>query len=280
MKKFLATAAFSAGLIAAAQVVHCAPEAYAIDVIPGDTGERTDLVVYHSDGHWTGSPNARETRPALSLAKLYLGYYVLANGTTEERGQVLEMIRVSDDAVAVELDKKYPEAINDVAEEFGLKGTFSTGYWGKSGTTPYDLAKFVTLILNDPVAEPLIRGMANHAPYALDGFKQDFGTDQLDGAVGSKFGWADDLESAFGSVTFGPSWVAAALSYGDVDEHTDDVHAWIDQAEGAPLSFGVDPTTLENRSVTNGAEALTIWMSDQGHWGLHTVEKPFTPIAD
>ena len=136
----------------------------------------------------------------------------------------------------------------------------------------YDLARFVTAILGDPVAEPLVRGMANHAPYAEDGFKQDFGTDQLDGAIGSKFGWADDLESAFGSVTFGPDWVAAAMSYGDVDEHTDDVHAWIDQAEKNPLSFGLSDATTESLTMPNGAAQLTIWMSDEGHWGMRTVD--------
>ena len=144
MKRFLAAATTTAGLLTAFAV----PQADAVDVIPGDPGERTDLAVYHADGHWTGSPNARESRPALSLAKLYLGYYVLANGTPEERGKVLRMIRVSDDLLAVELDEKYPDAINDVAEDFELSGTYSAGYWGKSETTPYDLAKFVMAIMD------------------------------------------------------------------------------------------------------------------------------------
>lgn len=269
MKKLLA-AAVAAGLLVAYAAQ--APKANAMDVIPGDPGGRTDLVVYHSDGHWTGSPNARDPRPALSLAKLCLGYYVLANGSPEEQGKVLRMIRASDDLLAVELDEKYPDAINDIAEDFELESTHSDGYWGKSVTSPYDLARFVTAILNDPVAEPLIRGMANHAPYAEDGFKQDFGTDQLDGAIGSKFGWADDLESAFGSVTFGPDWVAAAMSYGDVDEHTDDVHAWIDQAAKNPLSFGLSDATSESLTMPNGAAQMTIWMSDEVHWGIRTVD--------
>lgn len=270
MKKFFAAATLTAGLLA---VVHAAPQALAIDVIPGDPGERTDLVVFHSDGRWTGTPNARETRPALSLAKLYLGYYVLANGTPEEQGKVLRMIRVSDDLLAVELDSEYPDAINKVAEEFELEDTHSSGYWGKSGTSPYDLAKFVRAILDDPIAEPLVRGMANHAPYAQDGLKQDFGTDQLEGAIGSKFGWADDRESAFGSVSFGPNWVAAAMSYGDIDEHTDDVHEWVDQSERNPLSFGVEESTADTLTARNGAGELSIWMTDQGHWGLLTLDK-------
>lgn len=273
MKRFLAAATVTAGLLTALNALH-APQADAVDVIPGDPGERTDLAVYHADGHWTGSPNARETRPALSLAKLYLGYYVLAHGTPQEQGKVLRMVRVSDDVLAVELDEEYPDAINKVAEEFGLEGTYSSGYWGKSGTTPYDLAKFVMEIIDDPVAEPLIRGMANHAPYAEDGMKQDFGTDQLDGAVGSKFGWADDRESASGSVTFGPDWVAAAMSYGDIDEHTDDVHKWIDQSERTTLSFSVDRDTVDALDAANGADALTIWMSDGALWGLHTIDPP------
>lgn len=273
MKRFLAAATVTAGLLTALNTLN-ASQADAVDVIPGDPGERTDLAVYHADGHWTGSPNARETRPALSLAKLYLGYYVLAHGTPQEQGKVLRMVRVSDDVLAVELDEEYPDAINKVAEEFGLEGTYSDGYWGKSGTTPYDLAKFVMEIIDDPVAEPLIRGMANHSPYAEDGMKQDFGTDQLDGAVGSKFGWADDRESASGSVTFGPDWVAAAMSYGDIDEHTDDVHKWIDQSERTTLSFSVDRDTVDALDAANGADALTIWMSDGALWGLHTIDPP------
>ena len=269
MKRFLAAVTLTAGLLSAA---HAVPQALAIDVIPGDPGERTDMVVFHSDGHWTGTPNVRETRPALSLAKLYLGYFVLANGTPEDKGKVLRMVRMSDDLLAVELDSAYPGAINKVAEEFELDDTYSKGYWGKSGTSPYDLAKFVTMIMNDPVAEPLIRGMANHAPYAQDGFKQDFGTDQLEGVIGSKFGWADDRESTFGSVSFGPDWVVAAMSYGDVDEHTDDVHEWIDQTEQNPLSFGLKKHTAEVLAGRNGAGELSLWLTDQGHWGMQTVD--------
>lgn len=238
----------------AAMVMSAAP-AHAVDVIPGDPGERTDLAVYHDDGRWTGSPNAKQARPALSLVKLYLGYWILREGDTADKGKVLRMVRGSSDGLAVELDRKYPEAINEIAEEFELTGTVSTGYWGKSSTSPYDLARFISLIKDDPVAEPIIRAMANHAPYAEDGFKQDFGTDQMDGVIGSKFGWSDDRSGAFGSVSFGPDWVIAAMTYGDVDDHTDDVHEWIDQSPSSGLLFPADD---------GGAREMKYWLSERG----------------
>lgn len=241
---------WAAGVLSAAVALACAAPVAAVEVRRGDPGKQTDLVVFHDDGTWTGSPNARQPRPALSLAKLYLGYWILQHGTAEEKGKVLRMVRASSDVVAVELDSAHPEAINEVAEEFGLRSTRSDGYWGQSVTSPYDLAMFVSEIRDDPVAEPIMRGMANHAPFAEDGFKQDFGTDQMAGVIGSKFGWSDDLEGTFGSVSFGADWVIAAMSYGDVDEHTDDVHKWIDQESDA-------------HGLSNGADKLLLWLTDR-----------------
>nr|VDG62065.1 Uncharacterised protein [Streptococcus thermophilus] len=276
MKRFIAAAATraletvqalravgAACVVGAAFVVAPLPPAAAVDVLPGDPGERTDLVVMHDDGRWTGSPGAQDPRPALSLAKLYLGYWVLLEGTTEEQGKVLRMMRTSSDAVAGELDAAYPDAINEVAEMFELTSTRSDGYWGRSLTSPYDLARFISAIIDDPAAEPIIRGMANHAPYAEDGFKQDFGTDQMAGVIGSKFGWSDDRAGAFGSVSFGPDWVIAAMSYGDVDEHTDDVHDWIDQSED-DLIFDLDREEAEKRGLTDGADRFLVWLGDRG----------------
>lgn len=273
MKRLLAAAAACALSVAAT------PSAVAVDVIPGDPGERTDLVVYHSDGRWTGSPNAKEARPALSLSKLYLGYGVLLEGSAEDRAKVLRMVRTSSDALAGQLDSAYPEAINSVAEKFELTDTHSNGYWGQTATSPYDLARFISEIIDDPVAEPIIRGMANHAPYAEDGFKQDFGTDQMAGVIGSKFGWSDDRAGAFGSVSFGPGWVIAAMTYGDVDEHTDDVHAWIDQSE-EDLLFDVDRDRAEKRGLTNGAHRFPVWLGERGRSEPVPAIRPVIPEAE
>lgn len=243
--------------------VVCASPASAVSVKPGDPGDRTDIVAFHADGTWTGTPNAKQSRPALSLIKLYLGYWVLKNGTAEEKGSVLRMTRTSSDVVASQLDSAYPEAIDDVAEEFNLTATNGNGYWGQATTSPYDMAKFVTEIMDDPDAEPLLRGMANHAPNAEDGFKQDFGTDQMPGVIGSKFGWTDDAQSAFASVSFGPGWVIAAMSNGDVDEHTDDVHEWVDTSDNE-LVFPVDADEAHKRGLKNGIDTMVVWLGERG----------------
>ena len=72
--------------------------AYHVD--PSYNRDRTGLAVVHPDGRVSISPKAEEARPALSLAKLYLGYYVLYNGTKAEKKQVEEMIASSDDGIA------------------------------------------------------------------------------------------------------------------------------------------------------------------------------------
>jgi len=231
--------------------------AAAMDVLPGDPGERTDLAVYHDGGRWTGSPGAKDPRPALSLAKLYLGYWILHNGKTEDKGKVWRMVRASSDGLAVELDRKYPKAIDEVAKEFGLTATVSAGYWGRSSTSPYDMAKFISLIKDDPVAEPVLRAMANHTLVAEDGFKQDFGTDQLDGVIGTKFGWSDDRSGAVASVSFGRDFAVAAMTYGDVDDHTEDVLEWIDQKERFPLSFSAG-------DAPDAAVVMPVWLNARG----------------
>ena len=53
-----------------------APQAHAYHVDPGYARERTALAVVHPDGRVSISPEGEEPRPALSLAKLYLGYWV------------------------------------------------------------------------------------------------------------------------------------------------------------------------------------------------------------
>lgn len=178
--------------------------------------------VLWDDGHLTGSQDANAPRPALSLSKLYLGYWVLHHGTPAEQAQVEHMIRVSDDAVASALDRKYPHAIGQVARDFGLGATQRRGYWGNTATSANDVVRFVQAIQTDPVAQPIIRGMRTAAPVAEDGFPQNFGTSRLPGADGSKFGWSDDRVSATASVSFGPGWTAAALTLGGAQANTDE----------------------------------------------------------
>ncbi|WP_342318820.1 hypothetical protein [Corynebacterium mayonis] len=222
--------ALGAGLL----LVSASP-AVAVDVDSAFSDERTAIAVYHPDKRWSGSPGALEARPALSLAKLYLAYYVLYNGTDEEKGLVKEMIALSDDAIATRLDNAYPEAIGTIAEDFNLPETHRNGSWGLSTTAAYDVAKFLASILWDPKAKPLLDAMKNAPDIAQDGFPQKFGTAKLDGATGFKTGWANEKDSATASVAYGQSgdevWVAAALTNGDAYDNTADAARGINQGE-------------------------------------------------
>ncbi|AQQ14084.1 hypothetical protein CGLAU_00405 [Corynebacterium glaucum] len=134
-----------------------APAAHAYHVDPSYNRERTALAVVHPDGRVSISPTAEEQRPALSLSKLYLGYYVLYHGTAKEKGEIKEMLTTSDDAIATRLDAKYPEGIDKVAKDFDLDQTKRNGYWGKTQTSARDVATFIAAIVWDPRAKPLFR---------------------------------------------------------------------------------------------------------------------------
>lgn len=115
MKKILAIAAAVAVSVGPA----AAPAASAQDLgaVPG----RTQVAIQYTDGTRAGTANAHESRPALSLSKLYLGYWVLKYGAPEDKAQVFEMIRVSHDGIASNLDARYPQAI---------PRSFATTSWG------------------------------------------------------------------------------------------------------------------------------------------------------
>lgn len=215
-------------ILAVVVAVGLAPAAEAMDVKPGAAGGRTAVAVYHPDGSWTGSADAHQPRAALSLSKLYLGYWVLRYGHPGDKGQVEHMIRVSSDSIAAQLDSKYPQAIDAVARDFGLRNTSRRGRWGNTATPAYDVSKFVSMIRNDPAAAPNIRGMRTAAPVAQDGYRQDYGTSRLPGAEGTKFGWSDDRRSYTASVSFGLGWTAAAMTVGDKTANTHDALALID----------------------------------------------------
>ena len=227
--------------LAVAAVTSTAP-AHAYEVDRDYESDRTALAVVHPDGHWSGSDDALEERPALSLAKLYLGYWVLYNGTDADKDLVEEMISVSHDGYAQRLDRKYPEAIDEIAEDFDLEQTARAGAWGRTTTSAYDVASFVSDILWDPRAKPLVDGMRNAPRTANDGFPQRFGASTLDRVDGFKTGWSDDGKSETGSLAFGEigeeTWVVAALTWGDPEENTEDVKDGINQIdESAAKSY-------------------------------------------
>ena len=65
------------------------------------------------------------------------------------------MIRYSDDKVASDLDRRYPQAISSIIQEFGLSETHYTGYWGTTKTSTEDVARFIAEIQHDPRSSPV-----------------------------------------------------------------------------------------------------------------------------
>lgn len=199
--------------------------ASAADLPLSSTPPRTQASIQIDHGPRLATPNADEARPALSLSKLYLGHWVLHNGSPEDAGRVKEMIQFSDDAIASELDARYPQAIDDTAAQFGLSNTHRNGFWGNSVTSANDVTHFLSQIKKDPVAEPLRAGMREAAPVAADGYQQDYGTATVPGVTGTKFGWSDDRSSVHATASIAPGVVLAANTYGTKEDHTADVHA-------------------------------------------------------
>jgi len=201
-------------ILALAIAFGMAPSAHALVLATDDVNERTALALLNQDGEIEGTDNADEPRPALSLSKLYLGYWVIYNGSKKHKAQVEKMLRLSHDGLAQEMDRAYPEAIDEIAEDFDLEDTSRNGYWGSAPTSAVDVVKFIQAISPDPQAKPVFDAMRDSAEIAQDGFEQDFGTFQLPGAEGTKFGWSNNHES-MATVSFGDGWIAAALTDGD-----------------------------------------------------------------
>lgn len=221
MKKFVA-------LILLAFAVFIAPNASAISVRGDAASPRSAVAVVHAGGAVEASRNGWEPRPALSLSKLYLGYWVLYHGAPQYRALVGEMVRTSNDGIASVLDATYPQAIDAIARDFKLSATQRRGNWGLTSTSAVDVARFVQAIRHDPVATPLLRGMANAAPIAADGFPQNYGTSRLPGVQGTKFGWADDRRSSTATVSYGNGFAVAVLTYGDAHANTVDAQRGVD----------------------------------------------------
>lgn len=216
---------FAVALACAASLI-AVPQASAIELNPDAVPGRTQITLRLSNGAVMATNNASESRPALSLSKLYLGYWVLKNGAPEHKAEVEDMIRYSDDAVASKLERIYPQAIPEVIETFGLTQTHHNGFWGNTTTSTNDVTLFLERTRNDPAAQPMFRGMRTAAPVARDGYLQNYGTATLPGVEGTKFGWSDD-HSVNATASFGPGFSIAANTYGSPAQLTDDVQAGV-----------------------------------------------------
>ncbi|MEK0371699.1 hypothetical protein [Corynebacterium mastitidis] len=236
-----------------------APAAQALTIDPALVPERTQVTLNVTGGPTIATANASESRPALSLSKLYLGYWVLAHGSPEDAARVENMIRYSEDHTASALDARYRQAIPEVIAQFGLGDTHYNGFWGNTTTSTNDVAAFLEATRNDPVAQSLFEGMRTAAPFAADGYAQDYGTARLPGVLGTKFGWADD-RSAHATASFGPGFSIAANTYGPPEQLTRDVQgAVVPDSPLAPILpeapvANETSTTAETSEMATGEE--------------------------
>ncbi|MCK7676108.1 class A beta-lactamase-related serine hydrolase [Corynebacterium pygosceleis] len=230
-----------ASLLAVAGTALAAPTAGALTLNPWTVPDRTEISVRNIDGT-VFSVRGDRPGPALSLAKLYLAYGVLAAGDPADRDAVTHMIRTSDDLTASRLSAKHPTAIADTVNRFGLHRTHAGPDWGSGVTTTDDVVRFLTAVRDDPTAAPIIDAMATAAPVAADGYHQNYGTATLPGSRATKFGWSDD-GTINATATYGNGWTAAARTYGPPDQLTRDVHtAVVDSpAPQAPGPAGPPP---------------------------------------
>lgn len=172
-----------------------------------------------------GTANENEPRSALSMSKLYLADYALrhGDGSAEDRVNAERMIRYSDDAAADAVEAKYPQAIAAIAAEYGLEQTRPGAGWGTSTTSTADLADFLTAKQATDPTSPILGWMATAAPTAADGTRQDWGTAELPGVQGSKWGWSDMMPPEVASASFGPGFSVAAHTRGGPADQTADV---------------------------------------------------------
>lgn len=240
-------AALGAGAVALA-VAGVAVPASALTLDPAAVPPRTQLTLRVEGGPTVATANADESRPALSLAKLYLGHWVLHHGSPGDAARVEDMIRYSQDGTATQLDAAYPQAISATAAEFGLANTHYNGFWGHTTTSTNDVTAFLNAVRYNPVDAPLIRGMETAAPVAADGYRQDYGTATLPGVTGTKFGWSDD-HTINATASIGPGFSVAASTYGPPAQLTQDVQgALVPDAPAvpaAPLAPAGQPSLLD-----------------------------------
>ncbi|MDY3126837.1 MAG: hypothetical protein SOW59_01715 [Corynebacterium sp.] len=184
-----------------------------------DVGATQLTYIRLNDGMHMGTSNERMSRAALSLSKLFIAYYVLEYGSTEEAFAALEMLTDSNDATAERLFAKYPESIDAVAKEFDLISTSSNGYWGQSVTSSYDVATFIAQLIEKSPEHPILVSMSFATEKAQDGYNQNFGTARLSNVLGTKWGWSNDRD-VHSSVSFGANFVVAASVNGTAEELT------------------------------------------------------------
>jgi hypothetical protein len=196
---------------------------------------RTQISFEHSaTGYHAGTGNEHESRPGLSIVKMYIADYVFAHGDDADKADATRMLQYSDDALASRLYEKYPESITATAGAYGLADTHDPGYWGDSTTSTADSVAYLEAKKRQDPGSPVLSAMATASPVAADGYNQDYGTAVLPGVIGTKWGWSDDRTSFNASASFGADFSVAAQTDGPAAQLTDDVRAAFDPAPAAP----------------------------------------------
>ncbi|MDO4928286.1 MAG: hypothetical protein Q3976_04410 [Corynebacterium sp.] len=223
MRKFVCAATAAITLTIPIPAAFAAPS----PILSGDaltSPSRTQISFDNTiTGFHTGTANEHESRPALSLIKLYIAEYVVNHGDPGEIPTAQEMIRNSDDNLASQFYSKYPQSVSVTATEFGLNETHAASHWGNSTTSSYDVNKYLVAKRQTDPNSPVLLAMTQMNPVAADGYHQDYGTATLPGVQGSKLGWSDDRSSVHASASFGPGFVVSANTYGTAEQHTQDV---------------------------------------------------------
>jgi hypothetical protein len=187
-----------------------------------------------------GTANAGESRPGLSIVKLYIADHALrhGDGSAADRALAERAVRASDDAAAARLYAKYPDSIDATAREYGLTSTSGHANWGYSRTSAEDAARFLRAKqLRDP-SSPILHWMETAAPVAADGTRQDWGTHNLPFVTGTKWGWSDQGPSVVASASVGGSlFSVAAITYGTPGQQTGDVLAILPSFPDVPGSL-------------------------------------------
>ena len=191
----------------------------------GEVPPRTSISFVHSPtGASVGTPNEHESRPGLSLVKLYIADFVYDNGSDSDRAAAFRMLQTSDDAIALSLYTAYPQSIAATAGKYGLADTHAASHWGNSTTSTYDVTRFLEARKRDHgLQDPILVALATASPIAADGYAQNYGTALLPGVVGTKWGWSDDRTSLHASASFGGDFSVAAHTYGPAAQLTADV---------------------------------------------------------
>ena len=240
---------------AVAAIAGTAAPAAALTLPAGPVAARTNIAIINNDGQVSATAGAEQPGPALSLAKLYLGYWVLAHGDVADKAVVPQMIRFSDDGIAARLDSRYPTAIGDVMRDFGLRQSHPGPNWGFATTSMMDGARFLQQIRLDPVAAPMIQAMATAAPVAADGYHQDFGTSRIPGVWATKYGWSDEGD-VNATASFGPDYVIVARTYGPPQQLTADLGGLV----GPPAPMANAGMAHANTANADTADAQVVQM--------------------